>query len=156
MKKAVSALGAFCLGAFITIGVMACADDYSQVTPSIENGAGGTGDYSDSSTEGKLDGKLVETIENHDLGEKRKYTYSYDEEGRISQIYYHYYAPETEHEYETNRTEIYVVKYSEDTAEIRMDNREMSITFKFNRPIIDCSTDLINEQILLRFHAPLI
>ena len=67
-----------------------------------------------------------------------------------------YYAPETEHEYETNRKETYVVKYSEDTAEIRMDNREMSITFKFNRPIIDCSTDLINEQILLRFHAPLI
>ena len=27
MKKTFSALGAFCLGAFITIGVMACAGD---------------------------------------------------------------------------------------------------------------------------------
>ena len=70
MKKAVSALGAFCFGAFITIGVMACADDYSEANPIMQNGS-------------KV--CVVEVRNTYGVSAYNDFNFVYDEAGRIVQ-----------------------------------------------------------------------
>lgn len=74
MKKTFSVLGAFCLGAFITIGVMACAgDDNPEYNISIKSDLGA---------------KIIEVKRERNDGTYFDYDFIYDEAGRIVQIKY--------------------------------------------------------------------
>lgn len=77
MKKTFSVLGAFCLGAFITIGVMACAgDDNPEYNISIKSDLGA---------------KIIEIKKEWNDGAYCDYDFIYDEAGRIVQIKYEDY-----------------------------------------------------------------
>ena len=135
MKKAVSVLGAFCFGAFITIGVMACADDYSQVN--IATTQDSSGCYL---VESKTDGKVGEWI---------KTIYSYDEYGKLIQVDWETYIPPVDGEPEYHVKKSYQITYKENEVVFAIDQRKVSL--RFNRAIKDCPVNIVNERVLSYF-----
>ena len=123
MKKAVSALGAFCLGAFITIGVMACADDYSQVN---------------AATQSVSDRDVSEIVKYFASDCYWKYTFTYDDLGRISKI--NMYV----HDGKYTESSTCSVLYDGYEAQIYSADRCITI-LKFGTT---CSIDLMNSRII--------
>ncbi len=149
MKKAFSTLGAFCLGAFITIGVMACADDYSDGKTSTENEFGGAGGSlgSDSSTDGELEATVVEVKRKWSHGPYCDYDFIYDKAGRIVQVRYEDYYYESGPQYENFSFD---VTYSDKTISYeRYIDGERDVTeITLNNDIYKCSIDDINDCIV--------
>ena len=136
MKKAVSVLGAFCFGAFITIGVMACADDYSQVNAATIQDSSGC--YL---VESKTDGKV---------GNWHKEIYSYDEYGKLIQVDLEAYVPPVDDLPASHAKESYQITYKENEVVFTLDpNRKISL--RFNRAIKDCPVNIVNERVLSFF-----
>ena len=123
MKKAVSVLGAFCFGAFITIGVMACADDYSQVI---------------AATQSASDRDVSEIVKYFESDYYAKYTFTYDDLGRISKI--NVYA------YDRGYTKSSTCSVLYDGYEAQIYYADRCITIlKFGTT---CSIDLMNSRII--------
>ena len=135
MKKTFSALGAFCLGAFITIGVMACADDYSQVNLATIQDSSGC--YL---VESKTDGKV---------GEWNKQIYSYDEYGKLIQVDWETYVPPVDDDPAYHVKESYQITYKENEVVFTINQRKVSL--RFNRAIKDCPVNIVNERVLSFF-----
>ena len=135
MKKTFSALGAFCLGAFITIGVMACADDYSQVNVATIQDSSGC--YL---VESKTDGKV---------GDWNKKIYSYDEYGKLIQVDWETYVPPVDYDPEYHVKGSYQITYKENEVVFTIDQRKVSL--RFNRAIKDCPVNIVNERVLSFF-----
>ena len=132
MKKAVSVLGAFCFGAFITIGVMACADDYSQVNVATIQDSSGC--YL---VESKTDGKV---------GDWHKEIYSYDEYGKLIQVDWEAYIPPVDDFPAYQEKGSYQITYKENEVVLTIDQRKVSL--RFNRAIKDCPVNIVNERVL--------
>ena len=128
MKKTFSALGAFCLGAFITIGVMACADDYSEYNPSIQS----------ESASGVVE--VRNTLE----GWYYDFDFIYDEAGRISQVQRELYYVGDGPQYYNNSFDI---TYSDNMVKMQIeDNR--TITIKFAKDVKSYSVGVVNDHII--------
>lgn len=141
MKKTFSALGAFCLGAFITIGVMACAgDDNPEYNISIKSDLGA---------------KIIEVKREWSSGAYCDYDFIYDEAGRIVQIkyeqYYYDYGPQYDHA-------SFDISYSNNVVSVKKTSTEESgavtnITFADDieeysiDDINDCIVDVVLEEI---------
>ncbi|MBR4045813.1 MAG: hypothetical protein IKK05_02790 [Alistipes sp.] len=153
MKKTFSALGAFCLGAFITIGVMACANDYSDGKTSTENEFGGAGESSgsDSSTDGELEATVVEIKRKWSHGPYCDYDFIYDKAGRIVQVkyedYYDAYDDDCGPQYDNFSFD---VTYSDKTISIEryIDGRKVTDEITLTNDIYKCSIDDINDCIV--------
>ena len=127
MKKAFSVLGAFCLGAFITIGVMACADDYSQVSAATQNNSEAT---------------VVEIKCMYDSSSYFDYEFIYDENSRIVQVKYEdYYDDYGPHKYNDS----FDVTYSNNVITI---SSEGTTTIKFAKDIELYPVGVVNEYII--------
>lgn len=149
MKKAFSVLGAFCLGAFITIGVMACADDYSDGKTPTENEFGGAGGSlgSDSSTDGELEATVVEIKRTYDGSSYFDYEFIYDENSRIVQVKYEdYYEDDGPHKYNDS----FDVTYNNNVVNISADG---NITIKFSKDIESYPVGVINDYIINVVHS---
>ena len=135
MKKAVSVLGAFCFGAFITIGVMACADDYSQVNVATIQDSSGC--YL---VESKTDGKI---------GNWYKEIYSYDEYGKLIQVDRETYCPPVDGDPGYHMKGSYQITYKENEVIFTIEGIKVSL--RFNRAIKDCPVNIVNERVLSFF-----
>ena len=132
MKKAFSVLGAFCLGAFITIGVMACADDYSQVSAATQNNSEAT---------------VVEIKRTYDGSSYFDYEFIYDENSRIVQVKYEdYYEDDGPHKYNDS----FDVTYNNNVVNISTDG---NITIKFSKDIESYPVGVINDYIINVVHS---
>ena len=133
MKKAFSVLGAFCLGAFITIGVMACADDFSGYTPSTQSNSEAT---------------VVEIKRVYNIGSSyRDYEFIYDENSRIVQVKYeYYYEDDGPHKYNDS----FDVTYNNNVVNISVDR---NITIKFSKDIKSYPVGVINDYIINVVHS---
>ena len=129
MKKAVSVLGAFCFGAFISIGVMACADDYSQVNAATQSVPGAT----------VVDVKHVYNDDGY-----YDYEFIYDEYGRIIQVKYEdYYYDEGPHYW----NESFDVTYNSNVVTIFAKSTS-NITIKFAQDVKSYSIGVVNDYII--------
>ena len=81
MKKSLSILGSFCLGLFISIAVIACADDDGTTNP-----------LPTPSTVHSTYPKVLQIISD------AEYTFYYDEKGRICRVHYFYDGGEVLHD----------------------------------------------------------
>ena len=132
MKKAFSVLGAFCLGAFITIGVMACADDFSGYTPSTQSNSEAT---------------VVEIKCMYDSSSYFDYEFIYDENSRIVQVKYEdYYEDDGPHKYNDS----FDVTYNNNVVNISTDG---NITIKFSKDIESYPVGVINDYIINVVHS---
>ena len=132
MKKAFSVLGAFCFGAFITIGVMACADDFSGYTPSTQSNSEAT---------------VVEIKRMDDGSSYFDYEFIYDENSRIVQVKYEdYYEDYGPHKYNDS----FDVTYNNNVVNISADG---NITIKFSKDIESYPVGVINDYIINVVHS---
>ncbi len=154
MKKTFSALGAFCLGAFITIGVMACADDYSSGKTSTENEFGGAGGSSGSgsSTDGELEATVVEIKRKWSSGAYCDYDFIYDEAGRIVQIKYEDYHDAYDDDFGPQYDHAsFDISYSNNVVSVKKTSTEESsevTNITFADDIEEYSIDDINDCIV--------
>ena len=132
MKKAFSVLGAFCLGAFITIGVMACADDFSGYTPSTQSNSEAT---------------VVEIKRMYDGSSYFDYEFIYDENSRIVQVKYEdYFEYDGPHKYNDS----FDVTYNNNVVNI---SAAGNITIKFSKDIESYPVGVINDYIINVVHS---
>ena len=134
MKKAVSVLGAFCFGAFITIGAMACADDYSQVNAATIQDSSGC--------------YLVESKTYGKVGEWYKEIYSYDEYGKLIQVDWETYVPPVDDCPKFHVKGSDQITYKENEVVFTDDYNQRKVSLRFNRAIKDCPVNIVNERVL--------
>lgn len=134
MKKTFSALGAFCLGAFITIGVMACAgDDNPEYNISIKSDLGA---------------KIIEVKRERNDGAYFDYDFIYDEAGRIVQIKYEQCFIDGEPNYSHSSFDI---SYSNNAVSVKKTSTKESsavTNITFADDIEEYSIDDINDCIV--------
>ena len=129
MKKAVSVLGAFCFGAFITIGVMACADDYSQYNPSAPTASGAT---------------VVDVKHVYQDDWYYDYEFIYDEYGRIVQVKYEDYYDVDGPKY---WNQSFNVTYDSNVVTIFASSTN-NFTIKFAQDVKSYSIGVVNDYII--------
>ena len=136
MKKISFILVSFCLGAFITIGVMACANNDNPCATLPQNSS-------------KV--CVVEDCLEEHSGAWKKNNYTYDENGRILQVHGYWYMPEDAFGGgdTSGSSEPYTVSYHENTAVIKREGF-YTLTIKFNKHINDCPVDYVNQQVMAR------
>ncbi|MBQ5737860.1 MAG: hypothetical protein IIV55_02295 [Alistipes sp.] len=125
MKRATSIISAFCLGLFISIGILACAvDDYA--TPNANNPSS--------------DLQLCKTERNYNGGYEHA-NISYGNDGRISTITIICNDEADGYSEFTN-----YITY--DTNKIKISARENKYIFIFNNELHSYSAETINHQVL--------
>ena len=134
MKKTFSALGAFCLGAFLTIGVMACAgDDNPEYNISIKSDLGA---------------KIIEIKREWNDGAYCDYDFIYNEAGRIVQFKYEDYYYDDGPQYGHASFDI---SYSNNVVSVKKTSTEESsvvTNITFADDIEEYSIDDINDCIV--------
>ena len=128
MKRATSIISAFCLGLFISIGILACAvDDYA--TPNANNPSS--------------DLQLCKMEKNYSVGYEHT-NISYGNDGLISTIT-HIYHSDSEHE-QCHDVTTYNITY--DTNKIILSGNGNDTYYIFNNELHSYSAETINNQVL--------
>lgn len=114
MKKFISTLAAFFLGLFVSISIIACADNDDDSSLAQLSWS----EFRELRNARILTAKYLTEDESYECSHE----YSYDDKGRISNIYYHVKYPEFSKNYQ------YQVTYSGNTILITCNNESYTIT----------------------------
>lgn len=133
MKRATSIISAFCLGLFISIGILACAvDDYA--TPNANNPSS--------------DLQLCKMEINYSASEYRHRNITYGSDGRISSVtFISHYSEDNELDAGHYESTVYITYYQN---KIIISGGDNDIDFIFNNELHSYSAETINNQV---FHC---